>query len=168
MTDAPSGPPMQLLTRHERRRRRRAAAIGIVLIGSVAVALFAFVLGIATKEGSEAHLGSTTFKVGRASEFAKRIKKDNYPLLFQDLQDNSKDIYVQHLGANHLTRWRAIEAHAPDAPRSCQLQWTGDEFKDPCDGTIYPADGTGLRQFKVNVVDGVLYVNFRQVIEPGA
>ena len=162
----PLGPPVHLFTKEERARRRRLVAIAVVVLGGFAVLLTVVALNVATKPNTDVHLGSTTFKVGRASTLAKRITADDYPLLFQDLQDNSIDVYVQHLGTNHLTRWRAIEAHAPDAPRRCQLSWTGAEFRDPCDGTVFPADGTGLRRFQVNVVSGVVYVNFREVIEP--
>jgi hypothetical protein len=168
MTDAPSGPPVHLFTKAERVRRRRVVAIGVIVLGSFAVLLTLLALNVATQPNTDVHLGSTTFKVGRASALAKRIKADDFPLLFQDLQDNSTDIYVQHLGKTHLTGWHAIEAHAPGAARTCQLQWTGDEFRDPCTNTMYPADGAGLRRFKVNVVNGVVYVNLRQVIEPDA
>lgn len=168
MADTPSGPPVQLLTRQQRTRRRRVVAAAIVVVSSFAVLLTIAALNVATKPNAEVQLGSSTFKVGRAAPLARRIKADDYPLLFQDLQDKSIDLYLNHVGKTHLTGWRAIEAHAPGVPRSCQLEWTGDEFRDPCDRKVYAADGSGLRRFKVNVVDGVLYVNFRQPIEPGA
>lgn len=161
MTDAPSGPPVHLLTRAERRRRRRVIATVVIALSSFAVLLTVMALNVATKPNAEVQLGSTTFKVGRASTLARRIKADDFPLLFQDLRDKSIDIYVNHVGKSHLTGWRALEAHGRDAPRTCQLEWNGEEFRDPCDGTTYPADGTGLRQFQVNVIDGVVYVNFR-------
>lgn len=167
MADAPTGPPVQLLSRADRRRRRRAAAILIAIVSALAIGLFVAALNVATSGNEDVQLGSTTFEVGRASLLAKRIAADDFPLLFQDLQDNSKDIYLVHLGKTHLTGWRAIEAHAPGAARRCQLEWRGDDFRDPCDNTRYPADGTGLRRFQVNVVKGVVFVNFRQPIEPG-
>ncbi|MDP1794592.1 MAG: hypothetical protein Q8K63_10705 [Acidimicrobiales bacterium] len=161
MTDAPSGPPVALLTRAERRRRRRMVAIAVTVVSLFAVLLTVVALNVATKPNADVQLGSSTFKVGRAATLARRIKADDYPLLFQDLRNQSLDIYLQHVGKTHLTGWRAIEAHAPDAPRTCQLEWNGDEFRDPCDGTTYAADGAGLRQYQVNVVDGVVFVNFR-------
>lgn len=167
MADAPAGPPMQLLSRAERKRRRRVAAVLIAIVSALAIGLFLLALKAATSGSEEVNLGSTTFKVGRASTLAKRIDADDYPLLFQDLQDNSSDIYLVHVGKTHLTGWRALEAHAPDAARICQLEWNGREFRDPCNNKRYPADGAGLRRFKVNVVDGEVFVNFRQPIEPG-
>lgn len=161
MADAPTGPPARLLTRAERNRRRRAVAAGVVILGSFAVLLTVLALRVATQPDAEVRLGSSTFKVGRASTLARRIEADDYPLLFQDLRNKSIDLYLNHVGRNHLTGWRAIQAHAPDAPRTCQLEWLGDEFRDPCDDARYPADGKGLRQFQVNVVDGEVFVNFR-------
>ena len=161
MAEAPSGPPVRLLTHAERTRRRRVVAVIVVALSSFAVLLTVMALKVATKPNADVQLGSPTFKVGRAATLARRIDADNFPLLFQDLRNNSIDIYLNHVGTSHLTGWRAIQAHAPDAARICQLEWNGERFRDPCDGTQYPADGTGLRQFQVTVVGGVVYVNFR-------
>ncbi len=164
MTDAPSGPPARLYTHDERTRRRRVITIAVVVLSSFAILLTVIALNVATNPRADVHLGSSTFRVGRASILAQRIKADDYPLLFQDLQDKSIDVFLHHTGTTHLTGWKAIEAHAPDAPRRCQLDWTGTEFKDPCDGATFPSDGAGLRRFQVNVVHGVVFVNFRVVL----
>lgn len=163
-----SGPPVRLFT-HKQRVRRRWLIAGFVSVGSVFAVLLTFgALSVVTQPDSQAHLGSTTFKVGEAEAMLKRIERDDYPLLFQDLRNKSIDIFVAHSADEDdpLEGWLAIEAHAPDRARTCQLDWTGKAFKDPCDGTTYPASGEGLRQFKVNVVNGVLYVNFRDVTNP--
>lgn len=158
----PSGPPVRLLTRRERVRRRRAIAFAVVIIGGFAVFLTVLVLRFATRPNADVNLGSETFKVGRAAPLARRIEAENFPLLFQDPRDDAVDLFITHsLSKNHLFGWRAFEAHAPNAPRTCQLEWTGRNFRDPCDEATYPADGTGLRQFTARVVDGVLYVDFR-------
>ena len=36
---------------------------------------------------------------------------------------------------------------------TCAVQWVADQqqFKDPCTGKTYPADGTGLTQYKVSI-----------------
>lgn len=161
MTDAPAGPPVRLLTRRQRNRRRLAVGLGVSVLGGFAVLLTVMALRVATQPDADVKLGSTTFEVGRAATLARRIQADDYPLLFQDLRNQSLDLFVQHVGRSHLTGWRAFQAHAPTAPRICQLEWTGTEFRDPCNDQRYPADGEGLRQFQVNVVDGVVFVNFR-------
>ncbi|HVV36058.1 MAG TPA: hypothetical protein VHC63_05595 [Acidimicrobiales bacterium] len=119
-------------------------------------------LHLATRPNADVHLGSDTFKVGSAKTLEARIRADHYPLLFQDLRNEGIDIYVDHQQGKHFYEgWRAIEAHAPDAERSCQLQWTGHEYKDPCTGTTYPASGAGLRRFETKVVDGIVVVDFK-------
>ena len=161
----PSGPPARLLTHSERLRRRRAVAVAVVLIGSFAVFLTVLTLQIATQPDTEVHLGSETFRVGQARALARRIRADDYPLLFQDLRNKSIDVFVDHDPTLPFYKgWRAIEAHAPGAPRSCQLQWTGNGYTDPCDGTKYPATGVGLRRFHATVVKGAVIINFRRTV----
>lgn len=140
-------------------------------IGAVAligITMFVVALRVATRPGVDVNLGSATFKVGNAKALIKSIERDRYPLLFQDLRNKSIDVFVAHDAdePDPLKGWRAIEAHAPDRARTCQLDWTGAGYQDPCDGTTYPANGEGLRQFKVTVVNGVIYVDFRQVTNP--
>jgi hypothetical protein len=165
MTDvggkSPSGPPARLLTHTERARRRRAVALSVVIIGTFAIFLTVLTLHLTTRPGTDVHLGSDTFKVGPAKKLERRIRADRYPLLFQDLRDNDIDIFVDHQRGKPLNDgWRAIEAHAPGAARTCQLKWTGSVYKDPCDGRTYPASGQGLRRFEAKVVQGFVVVDF--------
>jgi hypothetical protein len=137
----------------------------VVALSTFAITLTFAALHIATRPNSDVHLGSATFRVGAAQTLARRIKADDYPLLFQDLRNNSIDIFVDHdRGRPFYRAWRAVEAHAPGAPRACTLNWTGSGYSDPCSGKTFPADGKGLRTFQVNVVKGVVYVNFRRPI----
>ncbi len=170
MTDAgsrsePSGPPARLLTRAERVRRRRAVALAVVLIGTFAVFLTVLLLRAATRPDAEISLGTDTFRVGSARLLERRIRADQYPLLFQDLRDGSIDVWVDHRrGAPFYEGWRAIEAHAPGAPRRCQLEWTGSGYRDPCDGRTFPSNGAGLRRFEASVVKGEIIINFRRAV----
>lgn len=160
-TRSPSGPPVHLLTHAERVRRRRAVALSVVIIGTLAVFLTVLTVHLATRPNSEVHLGSDTFKVGSAKALEQRIRADGFPLLFQDLRNNAIDVYVDHQrGKPFYQGWRAIEAHAPGAARKCQLEWTGEHYKDPCTGTTYPATGQGLRRFEAKVVAGQVVVDF--------
>jgi hypothetical protein len=135
----------------------------VVIIGSFAIFLTWFTLRSATKPDSRVHLGSDTFRVGGAKTLKQRIETDGFPLLFQDLRNNSMDIYVDHQkGKPFYDGWRAFEAHAPNAPRRCQLEWTGHEFKDPCDNKTYPATGQGLRRFEAKVENGFVVVDLRK------
>ena len=121
-------------------------------LGGVAagVLLFLLVLAIAGPRSAE-QTTKATFKVGSANNLAKTIARDG-PLLFPDLLNRSRDIWVQHLGGND---WRAFEAHAPGAPRRCSLRWRPEsrDFVDPCDGRTYPPDGAGLTSYPTTVDD---------------
>ncbi|HUR77785.1 MAG TPA: hypothetical protein VMZ22_07545 [Acidimicrobiales bacterium] len=118
-----------------------------------------------TRPNAEVNLGSPTFNVGGARALARRIRADQYPLLFQDLRDRSIDVFVDHdRGEPFYRGWRAIEAHAPGASRKCQLEWTGNGYTDPCDNATYPASGEGLRRFEATVVKGEVIVNFRRAV----
>ena len=138
-------------------------AIAIATLTSFAVLLTVLALRIASKPNADVNLGDDTFRVGNAVTLARRIRADDYPLLFQDLRDKSIDIYVDHQrGKDSQHGWRAVEAHGRTSPRTCQLEWNGSGYQDPCDGTTYPADGTGLRRFQVAVVQNQIIVNFRR------
>lgn len=172
MTDADnnslpvSGPPVRLLTRAERLRRRRSVALAVVTFGSLAVILTVLTLQVVTRPDAEVNLGGDTFKVGGARTLERRIRADGFPLLFQDLQDKTIDVFVDHQrGKAFHQGWRAIEAHAPGAPRECQLDWTGAGYKDPCTGKTFPPSGKGLRRFKTTVIDGVVTVDFTKVTQ---
>jgi hypothetical protein len=141
----------------------------VVIIGSLAVFLTVFTLRSATKPDSGVHLGSDTFRVGGAKTLKARIEADGFPLLFQDLRNNAIDIYVDHQkGKPFYEGWRALEAHAPGAPRRCQLQWTGGEYEDPCTKQTYPANGQGLRRFEAKVVKGFVVVDFTKRVSASA
>ena len=153
------------------RRRRRRVNLTLVAIGLVVASLFTLItIKAITKPGAEVQLGDEAFRVGEAGVLARRIAADDYPLLFQDLRDRSIDLFVDHDRARPATEgWRAFEAHAPGAPRHCQLQWRSRArlFADPCSGTTYPSDGAGLRAFRVDVRDGIVTVDLRRQISLG-
>lgn len=122
-------------------------------------------LKVVTTPNADVKLGSETFRVGSARELERRIRVDQFPLLFQDLRDKSIDVFVDHQrGKPFYEGWRAIEAHAPGAPRACQLNFNGSGYTDPCDGRTYPSNGEGLRKFEAKVVNGVVIINFRRVV----
>jgi hypothetical protein len=137
-----------------KRRTVLFTAIGAVLAAALLFAIVARVMATnsASSAGSSGN-GSraSTFDVGPASQRAAAVDRDG-PLLFPDPRGGSRDIYVQHLGGED---WVAFEARVSGAPRQCVLRWdkAARNFVDPCDGHIYPADGTGLVSFATTVND---------------
>ena len=115
------------------------------------ILIFAIVANFVGTSADKPDSAAATFDVGPAEQRARTVERGG-PILFQDLLDRSRDIYVQHLGGDD---WRAFEAHSPGAPRRCFLEWRPSprEFVDPCDGRTYPADGTGLLTYPARVDD---------------
>ena len=113
------------------------------------ILVFAIVTNLVGSRADTSDSPAATFDVGPAESRARTIARGG-PILFQDLLNRSRDIYVQHLGGDD---WRAFEAHAPGAPRRCFLEWrqATRQFVDGCDGRAYPADGTGLASYPARV-----------------
>jgi len=125
------------------------AVAAVLVIGLV----FALLNRVASSGGtSKAHSSDSLageFDVGLARQRVTTVDRSG-PILFPDPQGHSRDIYVQHLIGND---WTAFEARATGSSRQCVLSWKQDahHFVDPCDGRIYPADGTGLVTFPTTV-----------------
>ena len=141
------------------------AVAGVLVAGL----LFAIVVRVAstggTAKSANGHGVPGQFTVGSASQLATSVAKSG-PFLFPDPQGRSRDIFVQHLGGNE---WVAFEARATGAPRQCVLRWDqgARHFTDPCDGRIYPPDGTGLVAFPTTVNDkGRIVVDLGHPIAP--
>lgn len=141
------------------------AVAGVLVAGL----LFAIVGRVASTGGTAKSGGANglagEFTVGSATRLAAQVASGG-PFLLPDPQNRSRDIYVQHLGTD---RWLAFEARVTGAPRQCVLHWEGAaaHFVDPCDGRIFPADGTGLVSFPTRVDDkGRLVVDLGKPIQP--
>lgn len=133
------------------RRTVLFTAVGAVLAAALLFALMTRVASTPSAPASGPGDRGARFELGRATDYARSIARDG-PLLFPDPQGRSRDIFVQHLGGD---AWLAFEARAAGAPRQCVLRWEqGDRrFVDPCDGQVYPPDGTGLVRFRTVVDD---------------
>jgi len=149
----------------------RARTLVFTAVAGVLVAglLFAIVGRVASTGGTaKSGKGDSLagqFTVGSASQLATSVARSG-PFLFPDPQGRSRDIFVQHLGGNE---WVAFEARATGASRQCVLRWdqAARHFTDPCDGRIYPADGTGLVTFPTTVNDkGRIVVDLSHPIAP--
>ncbi len=144
--------------------RSMVLAVAGVVVGIVLVlVIFVFAVPSLTESGKvEVKLGSDTFSPGSAEAKAKTIAEDG-PILLPDVSGrNERDIYLQHIGDDPATGWYAFDARRPGQPRNCSLEWKAeaDQFVDPCDGTVVPADGAGLIVYQVTVTeDGGLVIN---------
>jgi hypothetical protein len=137
-------------------------ATAAVVIGAL---IFAAVVNLVSTRKDTSKAGTDLYVVGEAKSLSGTVSRTG-PLLFQDLLGNSRDIYVQHLGADD---WRTFEAHAPGAARTCVLRWEPGprQFTDPCDRRSYPASGEGLTTFPTSVSSGgEVVVDLRQPQPP--
>lgn len=126
-------------------------ALGIVLV----LVVFVIAVPSLTESGKvEVKLGSDTYDAGSATARASNIASGG-PLLFSDVSSGKRDIYLQHTGDDPAEGWSAFDARRPGQGRQCTLEWqsASNDFRDPCDGTIVPAGGTGLPTYSVTVTD---------------
>jgi hypothetical protein len=126
-------------------------ALGIILV----LVLFVVAIPSLTESGKvEVKLGSDTYDAGRAESRASNIT-DGGPLLFSDVSSGKRDIFLQHLGDDSSTGWYAFDARRLGQGRNCTLVWQSatEDFRDPCDGTIVAAEGTGLLTYPVTITD---------------
>jgi hypothetical protein len=142
------------------------AGAGVVLALGIAF----LVARMASQGRVDVRLGSDTFADQSAEEAAEKVADDG-PILYQDLAGGDRDIVLQHLGDDPATGWIALAARPPGVPRACSIQWHPDDevfllldadgdVTDECDGTEFPADGTGLPSYPVTVdADGRLDVD---------
>lgn len=140
----------------------RAATVALVGVIVLAIALGLVTLAINSRNSSELNIGDQTFQAGSAEDKAELIAKDG-PILYGDVSGRKdRDMILQHIGTNPEKGWYAFLAAPLDKGRDCTWIWQPDEelFRAKCDEDLTaPADGKGLPQFPVKVVDGQLDVD---------
>lgn len=132
-----------------------AVVLAICVVGAV----LAIVAG--NDDGSiEVNLGDDTFAEIDAQLGAELIAEQG-PLIFPDPSGGNRPLLLQHLGSDPEREWYAMVAVAPGT-EACIVEWRpdDDQFKD-CEGTVYPADGTGLIRYLTTVEDGQVTVDLR-------
>lgn len=162
----PMSPVKQAPTRTPRSIILAVAGVTLGLI--LVLVLFIFAIPSLTESGKvEVKLGSDTYDAGSAESLARSISSAG-PLLLPDVSGGKRDVYLQHLGDDPASGWYAFDARRPGQSRDCSLNWRADsaDFIDPCDGTVVPADGSGLTDYPVTVSDtGRVIVDFNPEAE---
>ncbi|MEM7324450.1 MAG: hypothetical protein AAF531_15280 [Actinomycetota bacterium] len=156
MPVATSGPPPA----------RQALLVGLgVICGLGAIIFLITQLDQLTSsgEGAGPQLGAPIFSPGSAEDMAEVVEER--PFFLPDASGGERGIWLQHLGDDPTEGWVAVAIRAPDADAGCFVEWQpdADGFVDLCDGTVYPPDGEGLRQYPVSVdPDGDLTINLNR------
>ena len=143
--------------------RMRARVVASLAAVALAAGLTFLVVRYASRQPDKVNLGQRVFSVARAGRLAPEVARDG-PLLFKDPLNRNRELYLQHLGDDPKQGWVALEGYAPGAPREvrCVLRWeqATRQFRDPCGGGTYPADGAGLVGFPTTVDDdGIVVVD---------
>lgn len=151
-------------------RSTRSLVVGIVgLILGLVLVLALFVLAIPSlteQERIEVRLGDDVFVAGDAGRLATQVAADG-PVLLPDVANGARDVYLQHSGDDPATGWLVFDARRPGTDRECTLTWVGSGFEDPCDGSMFPADGGDLPAYEVSVnEDGDVVVDLVMRPEP--
>ena len=148
---------------------RGHAGKALLIAGVAVVLLVAVAFGVATlasRGDVEVRLGDDRFEAGQVASMADAIAEEGgLPLLYQDLVNRDRHLYVQHLGRRDEDGWVAFSAFDPDRPE-CVVELDRDAriLRNACDGDItYPLDGTGLRYYPAEVTDGRLYVDINEL-----
>ena len=138
---------------------------GLAVVAAVVIGFIAISFGTRT---NTLVLGSTDFGDINANRMAQSIS-DGGPILFSDIASGSRDIWLQHLGANPGEGWFAFATRLPGEERECAAQWMAADrtFVNPCNGTIYPESGDGLPQIPVFIDEMTLVIDINGIHEPG-
>ena len=124
------------------------------VLGLVAWGIAAWVSTSAGPGGKvQVNLGEDVFNMGPAKQRAQEVAERG-PLLFPGLVAADEGyIVVNHSGTEPLAGWKAFAAVPPGSGIECAVQWqaAAQQFKDPCTGTTYPADGKGLTPYRVEL-----------------
>ena len=140
----------------------RAASVALVGVLVLAIALGLVTLALGGRNSSDLAIGDQTFQAGNAEKKAELIAKDG-PVIYADVSGRKdRDVILQHTGTDPTEGWHAFLAAPIEKSRDCTWVWQADEelFRAKCDQDLTaPADGKGLPQFPVKVVDGQLDVD---------
>jgi hypothetical protein len=139
--------------RPPRRRTNTPLLLSAALALLVAIAIAATLIELANNGTVKSHLGASVFLAGRARDLAPQVAKGG-PIGLPPLLGNSRPIYLQHLGPDEKKGWVAVQALVPGEAARCVLRWTPAtaQFRDPCTGATYPADGRGLVRYPAVVL----------------
>ena len=147
----------------------RALVVATVAVVATMGALLVASVVLSNRNSSQVSLGDRTFHAGHTSDLVRSIVARG-PILYGDVSgQKDRDMILQHLGSDPDTGWYAFLAAPPDKPRSCTWQWQPSlhQFRAACDHSrTAPADGAGLSQFAVTVVNGNLDVDLNADARP--
>ena len=147
-------------------RQTLTLVISVLAIVGAVVLVIAAVQAAGRANSATIGGGQTEIDAGLAKERAASIDRDG-PLLFSDVSGGGQrlPIYLSHTGDDPETGWHVLDAHPPDTPEDCFVQWPkgGTRFETTCNDDTFPRDGGTLHKFSWRVTDdGRLLVDLRK------
>lgn len=143
-----------------------------LLLGSLAFIAATVLLVLVTfgpaRDREVSNLGDDVFDLGNTTRIAAEIA-DRGPILFPDVGEGNRPIWVNHLSSAVDTGWVAFSAIAPAPPADCLVELADDsEQFVACDGRTFPLDGAGLESFVIEVDGSIVSIdlNFAERDEP--
>jgi len=137
---------------------------GLAVVAAIVVGFAAIQLG---SRSNRLVLGDTDFGSISVASMTESIS-ENGPILWPDIANGSRDIWLQHIGDDPGEGWTAFDARRPGVGRECSVTWsiTDRTFTDPCSGEVFPEDGSGLPQIPVYIDEFALVIDINEVHEP--
>ena len=128
---------------------------GIAVISAVVIGFFAIRLG---EQSNTLVLGDQNFGNIEAVRMSESIATDG-PVLWGDIANGTRDIWLQHIGDEPGEGWFAFDARLPGDARECNATWdiANRQFTNPCNGEDFGEYGDGLPQIPV-FIDGFALV----------
>ncbi len=135
---------------------------GVAVVAALVIGFFAIRLG---QQSNTLVLGDNNFGQINVFRMAESIDDDG-PVLWPDIANGTRDIWLQHVGDEVGEGWFAFDARLPGSGRECNVTWSiaTRTFTDPCTGETYPADGEGLPQINVFIDEATLIIDINDAM----
>ena len=132
-----------------------AGLVFFAVLGLVVWGVAAWVSSTAGPNGKvQVNLGEDVFNMGPAKQRAEEVAERG-PLLFPGLVAADEGyIVVNHSGTDAAGGLEGVRRRAAGLEASsarCSGRPSAQQFQDPCTGTTFPADGTGLTAYQVEL-----------------
>ncbi len=134
---------------------------GVAVVAALVIGFFAIRLG---QQSNTLVLGDPNFGQIQAVRMSESIATDG-PVLWPDIANGTRDIWLQHIGDDPGEGWFAFDARLPGVGRECNVTWSIAQrtFTDPCTDEVYPEDGEGLPQIPVFIDETTLIIDINGV-----
>ncbi len=136
---------------------------GLAVVAAIVLGFVAITLG---SRSNRLVLGDTNFSSISAANMSAEIA-ENGPILWPDIANGTRDIWLQHTGDDPGEGWFAFDARRAGEGRECNVQWsiTDRTFTGACSDEVFPETGDGLPQIPVYIDEFTLVIDINGIHE---